>query len=216
MSFLFCAIFEGCGVLASDKMILNSEGSFQVKDLKKFVRLKNLLYVGRSGNGNVSELMVATISGLVGVLDPDENLSMFDRKLKSFKEIFNPIYDNIPQEYRKTCDGGGQLMGCGWFEDRPIGFLVNYVPSQNDFLTQTITAPRSIISSNPDANAWMKRNLKRILIKSILGFGEYWTDDQMRKVCSRLYKELCKHDKTVSSSGSLILLREKTTAELEF
>jgi hypothetical protein len=210
MSFSIVRISEDRGILVSDRRAFSPDGRMN-DDHRKILRLGNF-FIARSGNGLVSELMAATLSGLIY---GSTTMEVLDEKLRQFRTVFDPIYTLLPKESLAFCEGGAQLKGMGLIEGKIVGVSVNYCPGEGGFGVQ-ILKQRGMIGSAVDGNRRLEKFLP-ILIRMVTRAAAMLDERRMVSIFGKLYYRLSKMDSTVSPVGDVIVLADDgTVTELSF
>lgn len=211
MSFSLAALYRDKVLLGSDRMIIDEGGHPIADGGSKIFKLKNDIFVAITGNGNVRASMLACVAGLLDT----GSAAIFEKRLRTFKERFDPVYRTIPEDYLKIAKGSAQLIGIGMVEKKLIGFTINYVPCEGNFDVEILDRP-GLIASNADGNSLLERFFPT-MIKWTLSVGQLIRDGEMTKVFGRIYRVLSRVDDTVSALGDLVILRpDGKSVELVF
>jgi hypothetical protein len=204
MSFLISALLEERALIASDQMIVWPDGRHEiVRDIKLGSLPFGKLILGWSGNSAVFWKMVQLFGRLIE--NDIENFSRFEKRLSTFKECFDPIYNEIPKENLQVSEGSGQVQGIGLVEGKLTAISVNYVRSQEDFKVMVTQKPGTVTISNPDGNVRILEYLSEAIPK-ILDGGDL-SDRRTRKIFKGIYRQLSRFDFSVSASGHLTILK---------
>ena len=199
MSYQIGIIFKDGIILASDRKIIYSNGTFE-EGGNKIIKLNEFFWICSSGNVFVGNVL----SGFLGGLLVGNSFSRFESGLKNIERDFRPVYEAIPPKILSFLDNSSAMFG-GIFKGNLFLGNINWVPKEKNFSAIIIGYPDSFITSSADGNKQIERFVPSAL-KDILKFKSIGRKKLIILNIKVIYKTISLCDKTIGSNGDILFV----------